>query len=132
MENRGILIDTSIVIEYLRSTKREKTNFIQLFQEYDIFLSVISIFELFNGAKDQNKKQDIDTIICEVNTQNFSIETAKIASEIYRNLRKQNKIIEFRDILIAATSIQYNLPIATLNIKHFARIENLQIIDIKR
>ncbi|PID88434.1 MAG: twitching motility protein PilT [Bacteroidia bacterium] len=132
MEHRGILIDTSIVIEYLRSTKREKTNFIQLFQKYDIFLSVISVFELFNGAKDQNKKQDIDTIIREVNTQNFTLETAKIASEIYRNLRKQNKIIEFRDILIAATSIQYNLPIATLNIKHFERIKNLQIIDIKQ
>ncbi len=132
MGNRGILIDTSIVIEYLRSPKREKTNFIQLFRQYDIFLSVISVFELFNGAKDQNKKQDIDTIISEINTQNFTVETAKIASEIYRNLRKKNKIIEFRDILIAATSIQYNLPIATLNIKHFERIENLKIIDIKR
>ncbi len=132
MENRGILIDTSIVIEYLRSLKREKTNFIQLFQQYDLFLSVISVFELFNGAKDQSKKQDIDTIIGEVSTKNFTIETAKIASKIYLNLRKQNKIIEFRDILISATSIQYNLPIATLNIKHFERIENLQIIDIKR
>ncbi len=132
MESRGILIDTSIVIEYLRSTKREKTNFIQLFKQYDIFLSVISVFELFNGAKDQNKKQDIDIIIGAINIQNFTIETAKISSEIYRNLRKQNKIIEFRDILIAATSIQYNMPIATLNIKHFERIENLQIIDIKR
>ncbi len=120
------------MIEYLRSPKREKTNFIQLFRQYDIFLSVISVFELFKGAKDQNKKQDIDTIISEINTQNFTVETAKIASEIYRNLRKKNKIIEFRDILIAATSIQYNLPIATLNIKHLERIENLKIIDIKR
>jgi len=51
MENRRFLIDTSIVIEYLRSQKHESTNFIQLFRKYDICLSAISVFELFNNRR---------------------------------------------------------------------------------
>ena len=89
--------------------------------------SVISIFELFNGATTQNKKQDIETLCNEIEVIDFNIETAKLSSEIYRELRKKNKLIEFRDILICATAIKFNIPIATHNKKHFERIDNLRI-----
>lgn len=56
--------------------------------------------------------------------------TAKEASKIYRNLRTKNKIIEFRDILIASSAIIYKIPIATINKKHFERIDVLEIIKI--
>ena len=36
-------------------------------------------------------------------------------------------MIEFRDIFIAATCIENNLPIVTLNKKHFERIAGLDI-----
>lgn len=36
-------------------------------------------------------------------------------------------MIEFRDIFIAATCIVNELPIATLNKKHFKHIEGLKI-----
>ena len=41
---------------------------------------------------------------------------------------KPNNILDTPDILIASTSIHYNIPIATLNINHFQRIKNIQII----
>jgi predicted nucleic acid-binding protein len=53
---------------------------------------------------------------------------AEKAAEIYHRLRKNNQIIEFRDIFIAATCLTFNLPIATLNKKHFKRIEGLKIL----
>lgn len=55
------------------------------------------------------------------------METAKIASEIYLDLRAKNKLIEFRDILIAATALQHTMPLATLNRKHFERVEGLKL-----
>ena len=36
MENRRILIDTSIVIEYLRSYEREHSTFVKLFKDNDL------------------------------------------------------------------------------------------------
>ena len=42
--------------------------------------------------------------------------------------RKQNKQFEIRDILIAGIVIKHQLPLATLNSKHFADfIDNLRL-----
>ncbi len=57
----------------------------------------------------------------------FSNEIALKAAEIYHNLKGRNKLIEFRDIFIAATCIVNELPIVTLNKKHFQRIDGLTI-----
>lgn len=128
MESRRVLIDTSIVIEYLRSHNRAQTTFTKLFNDNELYLSPISVFELFNGATSEAKKQDVENICQQVIVLDFSLETAKIASEIYLDLRTKNKLIEFRDILIAATSLQYTLPVATLNKKHFERVEWLILL----
>jgi len=130
MENRRILIDTSIVIDYLRSHNRKETFFIKLFVSNELCLSVISIFELYNGATTQEKKQEIITLSQEIEVIDFTIETAKMASEIYHDLRRKNKLIEFRDILIASTAVQFDIKIATINRKHFERIANLDIINL--
>lgn len=129
MENRRILIDTSVIIDYLRSTDRQKTLFVSLFNQYELCLSVITVFELYNGAVTLSKKHDIQILCDELYIIDLNLETAKLASEIYLNLRKKNKIIEFRDILIGATAMHLDLMIATLNKKHFKRIENLIIYE---
>ena len=128
MENNKVLIDTSIVIQYLRTKKKAESQFIKLFQKNDLYISVIAIFELYNGATDASKKNDIMAVCNVVEILDFDLSSAKLASEIFRNLRAKNKLIEFRDILIAATALSNNLPIATLNKKHFDRIKNLIII----
>jgi len=129
MEDRRILIDTSIVIDYLRSHNRNNTVFVNLFNNYELCISVISIFELYNGATSEDKKQEIVTLSEEIEVIDFTIETAKIASDLYLDLRRKNKLIEFRDILIASTALLFDIKIATLNRKHFDRIEKLEIID---
>lgn len=62
MENRRVLIDTSIVIEYLRSQNRKVSTFVKLFEDKELCMSTISIFELYNGATTESKKQDIEAL----------------------------------------------------------------------
>ncbi len=57
----------------------------------------------------------------------FTEETALNQPKYSTNLNLKNKLIEFRDIFIAATCMINKLPIATLNKKHFERIEGLVI-----
>ncbi|MGV8138491.1 MAG: type II toxin-antitoxin system VapC family toxin [Mangrovibacterium sp.] len=47
---------------------------------------------------------------------------------IYLELLKTNKMIDLADILIGATALTHNIPIATLNSNHFNRIKGLEII----
>lgn len=87
MENRRVLIDTSIVIEYLRSQNRKISIFVKLFKDNELCLSTISIFELYNGATTENKRQDIETLCGELEIIDFDSNIAKTASVIYRDLR---------------------------------------------
>lgn len=83
--------------------------------------------KLYMGATTKDKERDVELI-----TENFTIlpfteAVAKKASELYHVLRLSNQMIEFRDIFIAATCVVNELPIVTLNKKHFKRIEGLKI-----
>ena len=102
--------------------------FIELFQKYELYISVILVFELYNGASTDSKSNDIETVCKNIEILDFDLSSAKLSSEIFRNLRSKNKLIEFRDILIGATALKNNMPIATLNKKHFIRIAGIKIL----
>ena len=57
MEN--ILIDTDVVIEYLRTKDKSKSLLIELIQRHDVFLTPITEFELFLGAKTTRHNNDL-------------------------------------------------------------------------
>jgi len=128
MENRKVLADTSLLIDYLRNADKPNSQFIQLYKKYNLQISVISVFELLNGATNESKRSDIHKLCKNLGIIDFDLLCAEKASEIYRELKIRNKMIEFRDILIGATALLHGIPIATLNIKHFERISGIQII----
>jgi predicted nucleic acid-binding protein len=91
-------------------------------------LSAISKFEFLVGTKNSQIPQ-IEKIIEGFYILSFNSNVAEIASSIAKKLKAKNKIIEFRDIFIAATAIANNMPLTTLNIKHFKRIDDLELIE---
>ena len=61
-----ILIDTDVVIEYLRSRDKSSTELIELLQEHYLFISAISEFELYLGARTAKHEKDLESIFNEV------------------------------------------------------------------
>ena len=51
------------------------------------------------------------------------------ASQIIISLKKQNKLIDIQDILIAATAIASDIRLFTINKKHFSRITELRMVE---
>ena len=56
----------------------------------------------------------------------LSVDTAV---SINSTLKKKRKQIDLADLFIAATAVAHNFPLATMNKKHFDRIDTLQLID---
>lgn len=129
MGNKRILIDTSVIINFLRSKEKSKTSFWKLINEYECCVSSVTVFELYAGATDRAKMNDINKILSFFKIIGFTNETAILASNIYKELRSKNKLIEFRDIFVAATAIKENISISTKNKKHFQRVKNLSILN---
>ena len=50
------------------------------------------------------------------------------ATDIYLDLIKRNRIIDLADLLIGTIALTHNFPVATLNQKHFERINGLKIV----
>jgi tRNA(fMet)-specific endonuclease VapC len=125
MENKKILIDTSIIIGHIRKKQKDKTLLYYFFQnEFEIYISTVTTFEIYNGINQENIKL-VDTLFSRLIPISLDNQIAKYSSIIYNKLKNENKIIEIRDIFIAATAIIKNLPLSTLNTKHFNRIENI-------
>ncbi|MCX6325760.1 MAG: type II toxin-antitoxin system VapC family toxin [Bacteroidia bacterium] len=123
-----ILLDSSILIELFRKKNKEKTLFYTLSQTYrDFCISSITNYEIGIG----NRKSHAE--YWELLSENLRIipfdkACSNSAVSIYLELLKGNKMIDFADILIGSTAVAYNIPIATLNVKHFERIAGLEII----
>lgn len=92
-------------------------------------ISVITLFELYAGATNDAKWNDVIRLTEDLSILPFTKRISELSAKISLDLRKRNKIIEFRDIFIAATAIDKNIPLKTLNTKHFNRIRNLELFS---
>lgn len=123
-----VLLDSSVLIELFRKKYKEKTLFYTLSLTYDdLCISSITYYEIGIG----NRKSHFD--YWELLSENLNVipldkDCSKSAIKIYLDLLKMNKMIDLADILIGATAITNNIPIATLNVKHFERIKALEIL----
>ena len=61
----------------------------------------------------------------------LTIEIAQQSAEIYKVLKAENQMIEFRDIFIGATALELNVMLLTLNEKHFERIKEIKLYNKK-
>jgi tRNA(fMet)-specific endonuclease VapC len=127
METGSILIDTSVIIDHLRKKNKKKSRLFDVIENCDLFVSTITIYELFAGATDERKRKDINDFLTLAEILPFTRETAERAGDIYLALRNRNELIDVQDIFIGASALIHHLPLMTLNVKHFNRIDELRI-----
>jgi len=130
MENQSLIqLDTSVLIDYLRKTKKASTFFVDLTARYDHFaVSVITKFEIYIGCT-AAQKPFWDAIFENIAVLPIDNACMEAAVKIQQQLKKVSKQIDFPDLLIAATAQQNGLPLATLNTKHFNRIDDLEVVS---
>jgi predicted nucleic acid-binding protein len=128
MADKLILVDTSVLIDYYRKTDKEKTFMVSLVQqEYFFSISAITKYEIYSGAV-QNQLDFWEQILQAFTIYPFDEVTVDTAVMLNSILKRKRKQIEIADLFIAATAVAQNLPLATLNKKHFERIDALVLI----
>lgn len=121
-----LVIDTSILIDYLRGGEKWEEIIKQVKDEGEFFLPTIVIFELFSGqsTNDPEIVKKIMDIIRFCQKVDLSEEIAKRAGQIYRDV---TKTIDVPDYIIAATALEIGATVITINKKHFQQIPKLSI-----
>src|SRR3989338_6281348 len=121
-----ICLDTDVCIEIINKNPLYAEIF-DKFYSSDVFISSITLFELF--LREFNLK-DIEKFISYFTILSFDDSCAIKGSEITKKLKKKGKIIDFRDIFIAASCIINNCSFLTMNKKHFDNIDELNLIKL--
>jgi len=128
MASKIILADTSILIDYFRKTDKPNSTWINLFdQGYDFCISAITYYEIYSGSTTA-QLPFWENVLERTEVLYFDKAVAQAAVNINKSLKSKRKQIGMADLFIAATAISNNLPLATLNQKHFDRVEGLSLI----
>jgi tRNA(fMet)-specific endonuclease VapC len=125
-----ICLDTNILIAHKRAKKADKneTVLFQLTQQsYSFSVSSITVYELLRGDN-QDEDQYWKMMFANMKILPFDESCAQQAAKIYLDLKKKGLLIEAEDLLIGATALQHSLKLVTYNIRHFARIEGLELL----
>ena len=127
------LLDTCTCISMFRNEGRVRETLSRVGIK-NCFISEITIAELYFGlakAEDQKRKlEDIREV-----QRLFRVipvySSFKEYGEIRYSLEHSGQRVDQFDLLIGATALHYNLTLVTSNLKHFERMEGLEIENWK-
>jgi predicted nucleic acid-binding protein len=129
MADQIALVDTTILIDYFRKTDKANAKLVALFdQNYDFSISAITHYEIYSGATAAQLPFWIN-MLARTTVVPFDQTISQAAVDINVMLKRKRKQIGIADLFIAATAITNNLPLATLNRKHFDRIDGLILLE---
>ncbi len=128
MADKIVLANTSILIDYFRKTDKSKSTLVKLFDEgNDFCISAITEYEIYSGTTELQtafwKEMLKMTMVIA-----FDQSIVTVAVKINKALKLKSKQIAIADLFIASTAVANNLPLATLNKKHFERVDELQLL----
>jgi len=129
MPSKTVALDSSVLIEYFRIKNKDNSWLRRLMLEFEeLYISSVVLYEILIGQT-ESRLFDAEAILESLTILPLDKEVVAKAALIYQKLKKENKLIDHFDILIAATAIIQGVPLSTLNRKHFARIEGLILFD---
>ncbi len=127
----GIVIDTDILIDLLRNKTYAIKKIKELERNEELATTDINSFEIYFGAyNSRNRERNILSAkgllrnLTLFHTEEESMETA---GRIFAERRARGKMIEIRDLLIAAITLQNGCRLLTNNRGHFEGIEGLSL-----
>ena len=120
-----LLLDTSVVIDFLRKKEKTETFLYKLSQE-DLYISIITHTELYCGKSVWEKKEaqlSLEKIFSGMSILPLETQISQQAGKI----KAYNHDRSILDCVIAATALHHKLQLVTLNTKDFEKIRGLKI-----
>lgn len=132
----AFLFDTDAISEVMR--KRPLPAYLEWLRRLprgEQFTSAINVGELYKGAY-RSPAAEVwlerlqEQILPTLTVLPYDVGTAKLYGRLRADLELRGTVPGEADIQIAATALQHNLVMVTGNLKHYSRIEGLEIETI--
>jgi predicted nucleic acid-binding protein len=129
LENRLIVVDTDVIIDFFRDISPAADVFSKLISLEKAAITAISVFELYAGVEGSKRLRQIEILVQPITILPLNTIEAAIAGRIYAQLKTRGKLVGTHDILIAAICIANDLPLYTKNVAHFSKIKDIRLLS---
>ena len=130
MADQMILLDTSILIDYYRKSDKANSTWVALVRQgYKFAISTVTKYEIYTGAT-QSQLVFWDDVLLAITVIPFDEKCVDTAVSLNAALKRKRKQIDIADLFIAATVVSRSMSFATLNKKHFDRINELILVGV--
>ena len=124
-------LDTDLLVAILRGDAEAEEKMRQLDEEGRNATTSINAFEIFYGAyKSKNRVTNIEgtkRLLSRLDVLSLDVGAAEKAGNFFADLELEGLQVEFRDVLVAASSLENHLALVTRNKKHYSRIVGLTV-----
>lgn len=126
--NGKILLDTSIAVAILRGRPAEIARSLEV---RDALLPIVALGELHYGLRRSGDLRGDDLqlagLLDRVDVVPLTLKTCESYASVRHALKLRGMPIPENDVWIAATAIEHDLQLATLD-QHFERVEGLRLL----
>ncbi|MGB3283721.1 type II toxin-antitoxin system VapC family toxin [Mycolicibacter algericus] len=121
-----VVVDTDLVIDFLRGKGPGVPLVRELVASHRLRVTAITAFELRVGADFLARRDDILRL---VRSRTFPLDSrsALRAGDVAAALQRDGQDIGMADCLQAGICLNFDLPLATRNRKHFQRVDGLRL-----
>lgn len=123
---KKILLDTSILIDFIRRGNKESTLLVSFTKEgYRLYVSILTHTEVYAGRSVWEKtavRQEAEKLFSGMEIIPLEKDISIKAGEI-----KAFYATTLADAVIAATAFVYDIELATLNVKDFEKIKGIRL-----
>jgi len=128
VENSRVCIDTGPLIAFLKGRNPGAAAVERVVRDRDCFVTAITAYELLFGVARARREIGEDALLGIMQALPLDLAAARRASQLHDELIRHNQDVGIKDVLIAAICLQHELPLLTLNEKHFRRVPGLTVV----
>lgn len=115
------LIDSDVVIDYLRRRAYAKELLERFYQEGMLAISVITHLEVYQGIV-PGEEERTNAFLDGITSMPVDILLARRAGKLLNELRARGVTIGMADAIIGATALSLNVPLLTNNTQHYTHL----------
>jgi len=123
------LLDTGLIIRHLRGQRRIVQLMRRLGKSSRLAISTVTLLEVYNGMY-SDEEYATKKLLSRFTSLDMDRNVAERAGKLTRLLRERGHTIGIADTVIAATALQQDITLVTLNIAHFKLVPGVRIYPL--
>ena len=128
MKNNPILIDSDVLIWWLRGREDVVKQLSSFLSQTTIYTTPVTSAEIWAGAR-KGEEKFIEEVFKTIEVINIDEKTGKLAGDFIKQYRTSHSI-ELGDALLASCATHHKMKLWTFNVKHYPMLKKSEIYTL--